>query len=73
MNKYLLKKFPKKRPPLPKKLSKIFNKFYLTNRQNFLSQLSEKWLHYSIKETTSVGSKRESGRQSLQRLDEGSL
>jgi len=50
MNKYLLKKFPKKRPPLPKKLSKIFNKFYLTNRQNFLSQLSEKWLHYSIKE-----------------------
>ena len=50
MNKYLLKKFPKKRPPLPQKLKKIFNKFYLKNRQSFLSQLSEKWLHLSIKE-----------------------
>jgi hypothetical protein len=48
-----LKKFPKKRPPLPKKIKKIFNKFLLNNRQNFLSELFEKWLHYSIKDRES--------------------
>ncbi len=45
----LLKKFPKKRPPLNKKIRKIFNAEYKRNRANFLSQLSESWLHYSIK------------------------
>ena len=46
----LFNKFPKKRPPLPKKLKSIFNKLYLDNRNNFLSQLSERWLHLVIKE-----------------------
>ena len=45
----LLKKYPKKRPPLNKKLKKIFNFEYKKNRTNFLSQLSESWLHFSIK------------------------
>ena len=45
----LLKKYPKKRPSLNKKLKKIFNFEYKKNRTNFLSQLSESWLHFSIK------------------------
>ncbi len=45
----LLKKYPKKRPTLNKKLKKIFDAEYKNNRSNFLSQLSESWLHYSIK------------------------
>ena len=44
----LIKKFPKKRKALPKPLRKIFNSFYLKNRQNFLSQMSERWLHVSM-------------------------
>ena len=44
----LLGKYPKKRGLLPKALKKIFKNHYLSNRQNFLSQLSEKWLHISI-------------------------
>ena len=45
----LLKRYPKKRPLLNKKLKKIFDKEYKKNRSNFLSQLSESWLHCSIK------------------------
>lgn len=45
----LIKKYPKKRPPLNKKLKKIFDFEYKKNRTNFLSQLSESWLHFSIK------------------------
>ena len=45
----LLNKYPKKRPPLNDKLKKIFDSEYKKNRSNFLSQLSESWLHYSIK------------------------
>ena len=45
----LIKKYPKKRPSLNKKLKKIFDFEYKKNRTNFLSQLSESWLHYSIK------------------------
>jgi len=44
----LIKKYPKKRGFLPKPIKKNFNKLYLNNRQNFLSQLSERWLHLSI-------------------------
>ena len=47
----LLKQYPKKRPPLSKKLKKIFNGHYLENRQSILSQLSEQWLHRSIKKS----------------------
>jgi len=47
--KTLLKKYPKKRAPLSKKIKKIFNNEYTKNRTNFLSQLSESWLHFSIK------------------------
>ena len=45
----LIKKYPKKRPSLNKKLKKIFDFEYKKNRTNFLSQLSESWQHYSIK------------------------
>ena len=45
----LLKQYPKKRPPLNKKLKKIFDFEYKKNRTNFLSQLSESWLHFSIR------------------------
>ena len=45
----ILKKYPKKRPGLPIKLKKVFNEHYKSNRQSFLSQLSEKWLHFAIK------------------------
>jgi len=45
----LINKYPKKRPPLNKKLKKIFNFEYKKNRTNLLSQLSESWLHFSIK------------------------
>ena len=44
----IIDRYPKKRPPLPRGLKKIFKKHYLKNRQNFLSQLSERWLHVSI-------------------------
>ena len=43
------KNYPKLRPLLSNSLKKIFDKHYLNNRQNFLSQLLETWLHYSIK------------------------
>ena len=45
----LLKKYPKKRRPLSKELKKIFNEEYSKNRANFLSQLSESWMHFAIK------------------------
>lgn len=45
----LIKKYPKRRPALNKKLKKIFNFEYKKNRTNLLSQLSESWLHFSIK------------------------
>ena len=44
----IIKKYPKKRGILPKPIKKIFNKHYSDNRNNFLSQLSERWLHTSI-------------------------
>lgn len=43
------KKYPKKRPKLDDQLKKIFDSEYKKNRTNFLSQLCESWLHYSIK------------------------
>ena len=45
----LLKKYPKKRPALSKEIRKIFDIEYKNNRENILSQFSERWLHYSIK------------------------
>ena len=45
----LLKQYPKRRPSLSKKLKKLFDKHYLDNRQNILSQMSEGWLHRNIK------------------------
>ena len=47
--KTLLKKYPKKRILLSKKIKKIFVNEYKNNRTNFLSQLSESWMHFSIK------------------------
>jgi hypothetical protein len=45
----IIEKFPKIRKPLSKKVKKIFNKEYLKNRKNILSQISERWMHLSIK------------------------
>lgn len=45
----LIKKYPKKRPALSNEIKKIFDEEYKNNRENTLSQLSESWLHFSIK------------------------
>jgi hypothetical protein len=47
--KRVLEKFPKVREPLSRQTKKIFNKEYLNNRKNILSQISESWMHLSIK------------------------
>lgn len=47
--KSVLNKFPKKRPKLSKPIKNIFDIEYRKNRTNYFSQLSESWLHYSIK------------------------
>ena len=44
----LIKKYPKIRGSLPKPLKKIFNNFYLENRENSLSQLLRRWMHLSM-------------------------
>lgn len=41
--------FPKKRPPLIEDLQKTYDKEYKSNRQSFLSQMCESWLHFQIK------------------------
>ena len=53
----LLKKYPKKRAKLNLNLKKIFEDEYKRNRSNFLSQLSESWLHYSIKGRKEINQK----------------
>lgn len=45
----LIKKYPKKRAILSEKIKKIFDNEYKKNRENIISQLSESWLHRSIK------------------------
>ena len=45
----LIKKHPKKKPNLNKKLKKIFDFEHKKNRSNFLSKLSKSWLYFSIK------------------------
>ena len=45
----LIKKHPKKKPTLNKKLKKIFDFEYKKNGSNFLSKLSESWLYFPIK------------------------
>ena len=47
--KTLVKKYPKKRILLSKRIKKIFANEYKKNRTNIISQLSESWLHFSIK------------------------
>ena len=47
--KKIIKKYPKKRINLSPNIKKIFDYEYKKNRQNFLSQASESWLHFSIK------------------------
>ena len=64
----LIKKFPKKRGLLPKPIKKIFDKLYLNNRQNFLSQLSERWLHFSINDRGRENKTLEIGAGSLNHL-----
>ena len=61
----ILNKFPKKRPPLPIKIKKIFNNFLLNNRKNFFSEFSERWLHYSMKDRNSSKSVLEVGAGTL--------
>ena len=64
----LIKKYPKKRGVLPKPIRKIFNKHYLENRNNFLSQLSERWLHTSIDERNIKNTTLEIGAGTLNHL-----
>ena len=64
----LIKKYPKKRGFLPKPIKKIFNKHYLNNRNNFLSQLSERWLHTSIDEKDMINTTLEVGAGTLNHL-----
>ena len=64
----IIKRYPKKRPPLPKDIKKIFKKHYLKNRQNFLSQLSERWLHFSIDDRESRKKTLEIGAGTLNHL-----
>tara|TARA_Y100000816_G_scaffold127179_2_gene89501 strand:+ start:295 stop:1029 length:735 start_codon:yes stop_codon:yes gene_type:complete len=65
----IIEKFPKKRPPLPNKIKKIFDKLYLKNRHSFLSQLSERWLHYIIKDRNSNKRTLEIGAGTLNHLE----
>ena len=67
--KSIIEKFPKKRPPLPNKIKKIFDKLYLKNRKSFLSQLSERWLHYIIKDRNSNKRTLEIGAGTLNHLE----
>ena len=64
----LIKKYPKKRGFLPNPVKKIFNKHYLDNRQNFLSQLSESWLHFSIDDRKKINKTLEVGAGTLNHL-----
>ena len=64
----LIKKYPKKRGFLPKPIRKIFNKHYSENRNNFLSQLSERWLHTSIDERNIKNTTLEIGAGTLNHL-----
>ena len=64
----LIKKYPKKRGFLPKPIRKIFNKHYSENRNNFLSQLSERWLHISIDERNIKNTTLEIGAGTLNHL-----
>ena len=64
----LIKKYPKKRGILPKPIKKIFDNLYLDNRQNFLSQLSERWLHISIENKTEKNKTLEIGAGTLNHL-----
>lgn len=41
----LIKKYPKKRGILPEPLKKMFDSFYLSNRENLFLQLVRRWLH----------------------------
>lgn len=41
----LINKYPKKRGKLPGPLKKIFDSFYLSNRENLFLQLIRRWLH----------------------------
>ena len=64
----LIKKYPKKRGVLPKPIRIIFNKHYSDNRNNFLSQLSERWLHTSIDERNKKNTTLEIGAGTLNHL-----
>jgi hypothetical protein len=64
----LIKKYPKKRGVLPKPIRKIFNKYYSEHRNNFLSQLSERWLHTSINDRNIKNTTLEIGAGTLNHL-----
>ena len=64
----LIRKYPKKRLVLPKEIKKIFKKHYLDNRKNILSQLSERWLHLSMKDRKNKNKTLEIGAGTLNHL-----
>ena len=45
---HLKNSYPKIRPPLSKGITLFFDKHYKDNRENFILQLIESWLHRSI-------------------------
>ena len=64
----ILKLFPKERPPLPKKIKKIFNKVYKENRKNSLISFAERWMHESIYGLNSIKNTLEIGAGTLNHL-----
>ena len=44
----LINKYPKKRGTLPEPIKKIFDSFYLSNRENLFLKLIRRWLHTVI-------------------------
>lgn len=68
--KFLLNTYPKKRPPLSKKLKSLFKKEYKSNRENKIISIFESWLHRSIikKNITSQNKTLELGAGTLNHL-----
>ena len=64
----LLKKYPKKRGVLPRPIKKIFKQHYSENRNSFLSQLNERWLHTSLDDRKNKNKTLEVGAGTLNHL-----
>ena len=65
----ILNLFPKQRPPLPRKIKKIFNKIYKENRINYIISFAERWMHKSIHELNSIKKTLEIGAGTLNHFE----